>query len=153
MGRKTKAKTRSKTKSETKSKTSSKTRQSELVTEEGKTIETRDSSGKIIEVSDCDLAGNLQLKISYRYDERGNDVHRLITDENGKQVRRLELQYDEKDRLLGYQEFNRKDELEIRCVAEYDYGPKKVRIRWFDRDGHVTREEFRVPDQTGKVLF
>ena len=124
-----------------------------LNAENGKVRETYDSSGNVIEVADYDHAGNLQLKITYRRDDRGNDVHRLVTDENGKQVRRLELQYDEKDRLIGYQEYNRKDELECRCVAEYDYGPKLVRIRWFDKNGNVINEEFQVPDQKGNVLF
>jgi len=127
--------------------------QKEHIFEKSKVIETYDSSGNRIEVADYDLEGNLQLKTTYRYDDRGNDVHRLITDENGKQVRRLELQYDEKDRVAAYQEYNRKDELVYRLVAEYDYAPKMARIRMFDKDGNVISEEFKVPDAKGNVLF
>ena len=70
-------------------------------------------TGELLRLEDFDRDGQLTLTVDYRYDERGNNVERIIRNAQGKLVRRLEFDFDAEGNEVVHREFNDKNVLQF----------------------------------------
>lgn len=68
-------------------------------------------SNRLTRVEDYSASGGLTLSVDYRYDPRGNNVERIVRDAEGRQIRRLEFEFDAHDRETVHREYDSADKL------------------------------------------
>lgn len=73
--------------------------------------ETYSDTGRILRIEDYSPSGRLSLSVDYRYDDRGNNVERIVKDGNGRQIRRLAFDFDASGKEITHREYNDADEL------------------------------------------
>lgn len=113
----------------------------EFMFEQGKTMEVYNSTDQLIELNDYDIDGNLTTKVIYKYDDKGNNVSRLVLDKNGKQIRLLKFEYNAKGEIVSDQEFDAENQLVYSKTYERNRNDKKIKVRIFDKNGKLAEEK------------
>lgn len=113
----------------------------EIKHEDGeKTIETYDSTGRLIELHDLDKSGKLTRRVNYKYNSAGQNFERQILNPDSSQQWRLEFTFDNSSRRIEQREFDGSNRLVYRHTYEYASG-KKIRHRTFDAAGKQISDE------------
>ncbi len=117
------------------------TRIKEYNFEKGKTVEVYNAADQLLELNDYDTEGNVTTKVVYQYDDRGNNIVRLVAGGNGKHMRRLEFEYDGENKLKKQKEFDAEEKLVLSRTFERDRSDKKISVKTYDPNGALIEEK------------
>jgi hypothetical protein len=88
--------------------------------ERGDTTKYHDSeSGQLSRSEDYSPEGRLTCSVDYTYDDRGNNIERVVRDGTDKLIRRLQFEFDVQDREIIHREYDSANILQF--TRHFDY--------------------------------